>query len=234
MLTDAIRRASPIIERTQNRSSRAILREGTVVIRLARNLPLDEEKRHIDVLFRRMTKAVLREESKSIIDPFRSVIHGSSDRLTFSSCTGHECTIAVQSGSRTSARRSGEGWIIERSPVITPTAFNRFLWRVVSLSMHAAIETYVHEINDRTLRVNINAVKLRFAKTNWGSCSRSGVVAISTPLLCTSKDALEYVIIHELVHVLHMNHSAEFWSCVATWCPDYEARIGKLRQVRVA
>ncbi len=58
------------IERTRNRTSRAVLRNDVVVIRLARNLSLTEEQRHIDSLYGRMQKMVLRHRNRPTADPF--------------------------------------------------------------------------------------------------------------------------------------------------------------------
>jgi predicted metal-dependent hydrolase len=111
---------------------------------------------------------------------------------------------------------------------------DRALWRQLSHSALPDITRLVHEINERTLRVPIRSVKLKFMKSRWGSCSHHGNITLATPLLFTSPEILEYVIIHELAHIIHKNHSARFWKTVAQWNPDYKDSVKKLRQTRLA
>lgn len=67
------------IERTRNKHSRAVYKNDTIVIRLARNLTAVEEREHIRSLLRRMTQQVLREREKTTIDPFRRYLEREQD-----------------------------------------------------------------------------------------------------------------------------------------------------------
>ena len=57
-------------------------------------------------------------------------------------------------------------------------------------------------------------IRLGNAQTRWGSCSSSGVVMINRRLVHAPADVVEYVLVHELVHLMHRNHSSRFWSSV--------------------
>lgn len=72
-------------------------------------------------------------------------------------------------------------------------------------------------------------VSLKNAKTLWGSCSSSGGVTFNIRLALVPPQLTEYVMIHELCHMLEMNHSPEFWTRVAKYCPDYAARRKELK-----
>ncbi len=72
-------------------------------------------------------------------------------------------------------------------------------------------------------------VSLKNAKTLWGSCSSSGGVTFNVRLALVPPHLTEYVMIHELCHMLEMNHSPEFWTHVAKYCPDYAARRKELK-----
>lgn len=67
-----------------------------------------------------------------------------------------------------------------------------------------------------------NKIRIRDIKYAWGSCSANKNVTISYKLIYYSKDAIKYVILHELCHIKHMNHSKEFWDLVATYMPNYK------------
>ncbi len=64
-------------------------------------------------------------------------------------------------------------------------------------------------------------VCIRDQKTRWGSCSSKGTLSFNWRLILAPSDVLDYVIVHELCHLTHMNHSPEFWAAVEAVCPDY-------------
>ncbi len=66
-------------------------------------------------------------------------------------------------------------------------------------------------------------VQVRCQRTRWGSCSRHGTISLNACLLFQSPQVLRYLMIHELAHLRHMNHSARFWAEVARHEPDWRA-----------
>ncbi|GAB6043441.1 M48 family metallopeptidase [Endothiovibrio diazotrophicus] len=72
---------------------------------------------------------------------------------------------------------------------------------------------------------------IRGQRTRWGSCSSRGRLNLNWRLLFAPSVAVDYVVIHELCHLAHMNHSAAFWALVARFDPDYLAHRKLLRAV---
>lgn len=68
------------------------------------------------------------------------------------------------------------------------------------------------------------AVKLSNARTSWGTCTSKRVLRFSWRLVLCPTEMLDYVVVHELSHIRHMNHSREFWGCVESVMPDYKKR----------
>ena len=66
-------------------------------------------------------------------------------------------------------------------------------------------------------------VVVRRQRTRWGSCSTRGTISLNCCLLFQRPPVVRYLLIHELVHTLHMNHSLSFWQRVARHCPDYSS-----------
>ena len=62
---------------------------------------------------------------------------------------------------------------------------------------------------------------IRRQRTRWGSCSARGTISLNCSILFQPPEVLRYLLIHELSHTRHMNHSRAFWECVARCCPDY-------------
>ena len=73
-------------------------------------------------------------------------------------------------------------------------------------------------------------ISVKDQKTLWGSCSRKKNLNFNWRLAIAPSDILDYVVVHELAHLLEMNHSKKFWALVAGWCPEYKARRRWLRK----
>jgi predicted metal-dependent hydrolase len=64
-------------------------------------------------------------------------------------------------------------------------------------------------------------VQIRRQRTRWGSCSISGTISLNVCLLFLQPDILRYLLVHELCHTQHMNHSARYWALVASHEPNF-------------
>ncbi len=79
------------------------------------------------------------------------------------------------------------------------------------------------------MNLKFRKIKIRMGKSHWGSCSHDGKISLNAKLMFFSKDIIDYVIIHELAHLVHPNHSINFWNLVAQFCPNHKLRRRKLR-----
>ena len=66
-------------------------------------------------------------------------------------------------------------------------------------------------------------VQVRLQRTRWGSCSNSGTVSLNAALMFLEPAVVRYLLIHELCHLIALNHSRKFWTAVERYEPDYEA-----------
>ena len=73
-------------------------------------------------------------------------------------------------------------------------------------------------------------VRITGAKTRFGSCSSQGHICFSWRLMQYPPEAIDYVIVHELAHLKHMNHSGAFYALVAKYLPDHKARRALLKK----
>ncbi|MBQ8591846.1 MAG: M48 family metallopeptidase [Lachnospiraceae bacterium] len=73
-------------------------------------------------------------------------------------------------------------------------------------------------------------ITIRDQKTRWGSCSGRGTLSFNWKLMLAPPAILDYVVVHELCHLTHMNHSRDFWQAVELVLPDYKERRQWLKE----
>lgn len=97
------------------------------------------------------------------------------------------------------------------------------------LTSRKVIKAMVKEYAKR-LNVTASRVQFRDMRRKWGSCSSKGTVTLNTRLTWLESDLVEYIVCHELAHLIQLNHSKKFWKIVETHMPDYKARLKELRR----
>ena len=93
---------------------------------------------------------------------------------------------------------------------------------------------YIHDkvrlYNEKYFNQEIGSVKLKYNKSNWGSCSNGRNLNFSVRLLLAPDDVIDYVVVHELAHLLEMNHSPRYWKIVESVMPDYKVKEKYLKE----
>lgn len=79
------------------------------------------------------------------------------------------------------------------------------------------------------MKVRYGRVSIKNQRSRWGSCSVRGNLNFNRRLAFAPPDVVDYVVVHELAHLLEMNHSKRFWGHVAAWCPDHKTHRRWLR-----
>jgi len=78
--------------------------------------------------------------------------------------------------------------------------------------------------------VGYRRISIKAQRTRWGSCSRLGHLNFNWRLILAPQEVLDYVVIHELCHLIEMNHSKQFWKHVSQWCPEHKERRRWLKE----
>ncbi|MDX9731406.1 MAG: SprT family zinc-dependent metalloprotease [Bdellovibrionales bacterium] len=78
--------------------------------------------------------------------------------------------------------------------------------------------------------VRPSGLSFRCQKTRWGSCSSQGHISINWKVIFAPEEVIDYLIVHELAHLVHANHSERFWSLVAIHDPEHRSHRLWLRR----
>ena len=129
-------------------------------------------------------------------------------------------------------------WILEKTAVMTEREENRkstpapppeLLSKTDRMKIQLKIGKRVRHYCE-IMGVTVGYVTVKNQKTRWGSCSAKGNVNFNYQLAFLPEELLDYVVIHELAHRRHMDHSRAFWAEVEKYCPDYLERREQLKE----
>jgi predicted metal-dependent hydrolase len=76
----------------------------------------------------------------------------------------------------------------------------------------------------------ITEIKLRKTKSKWGHCTSAGIIQYNWLIMLAPYSIIDYMITHEVCHLVHMNHSKRYWALVESICPNYEHYVDWLKQ----
>lgn len=105
---------------------------------------------------------------------------------------------------------------------------SRLLQRWLSRTARQHLAGLAMEVADET-GLRFGRLSIRGQRSRWGSCSATADINLNRSLMFLEPDMVRYVILHELCHTQHLNHSKDFWQLVASHQPDYKSIDGKLR-----
>ena len=104
------------------------------------------------------------------------------------------------------------------------------LSRLIAKKKKQYIEAKINHLNQTHFNFNFKKIFLKYNTSNWGSCSRSDNINISTRVLFAPEEVIDYVCIHELAHLQERNHSSEFWKLVEKAMPDHQEKRKWLKE----
>lgn len=83
------------------------------------------------------------------------------------------------------------------------------------------------------MKLNYSEIKFRKMRSRWGSCSSRGVITLNTQLIKIDKALVDFIIVHELAHLTHMNHSKKFHSLVEMYIPNAKMLNRELKSINI-
>ena len=138
---------------------------------------------------------------------------------------GGEARIRLTQGGNRGLWQGDELWLAARPQADLALLARRALQR-------RALEHFRPRVAETARRIDrpAPALSLSAARTRWGSCSASGGIRLNWRLIHLATELGDYVVAHEVAHLLEMNHGPRFWAIVAELFPDWQAARAALRR----
>jgi hypothetical protein len=139
---------------------------------------------------------------------------------------GEQWPIQYRSGPHVSARQA-DGRLKVAAP--DDAGVRQALRRWLQRRARAALPDWAQQVSAET-GLGFQKASVRGQKGRWGSCSRAGNLSLNRNLLLLEPATVRYLLIHELVHTEHPDHSPAFWARVAELAPDYRRLDARLTE----
>ena len=119
------------------------------------------------------------------------------------------------------------------TPSLTDSTNPTFYTHTLKTQLKAMLRAYIYprvEEYASLMGGTYRSIKITHARSRFGSCSHDNRLCFSFMLIFAQKELIDYVIIHELAHIRHKNHSRSFWDYVTTYCKKAKSLRLALRQ----
>lgn len=118
-------------------------------------------------------------------------------------------------------RQTGTGCLTLLGNVASEFLCKQILRRWLRRRGRDSLVPWLHQVAEAA-GLPFNKVTVRMQKSRWGSCSRKKTISLNAKLLFLRHEVVRYLLIHELCHTVHMNHSDAYWRFVASHEPDFK------------
>ncbi len=211
------------IIRTRRRKTTCIqINNGQVIIRVPKKLSVAKIDVLIDSRIQWIKQKLLQQQQ---LQPIKHKQYVSGEEVYY---LGRRYQLKVLIASKKTVKLS-HGYLQVHINKKEPTAIRTALKKWYLEHAKQQLESKVKQFST-IMQVFPASIQVREYKARWGSCSSRGHIKFNWKLIMAAGDVVDYVVVHELCHLIEHNHSANFWQLVKTILPDYEIQRQWLRQ----
>ncbi len=205
-------------------NSRVAITKKGVVLRISRYLSKMDKSRQI-AEFKNWALKKLQQRPELYLAQKRDYYSGKIIAVRDKSFS---IDLRFSDAATSSGRLENGTFMIQVSALLSEDQIEKTISRLINKCIAKLMFPWAHErlsyLNELHFpQKKFRTLKLKYASSLWGSCSREGNITISTRLLFAPDAVIDYVFVHELAHLIVPNHSEIFWKVVASAMPDFEA-----------
>lgn len=147
-------------------------------------------------------------------------------RIELTLC-GRAWRVEYEDAQRPRVQDAGDGVLRVHGPAHTDRSVGQSLLRWLSGVAGVELSARLDALS-RELGIGYARMHLRRQRTRWGSCSAAGTISLNVCLMFQSPEVVRYLMVHELCHRRHMNHSERYWRLVESFEPDWRTLDAEL------
>ena len=197
----------------KRRSSRASIKDNKIIFKFPKLLTKGQIENNYKILLGRIIKKIEKSNVVFLEDKLEKVFQNK-----YFNFNGEKYFIEFFNLKQTK--------LIQNTFYLNKNLDRKFLIKSISYFLEKKhlnfIKEYVSQINKKTYNYKIKDVRLKYIESKWGYCTKDNIIMINLKLLNSKKEFLDYVIIHELSHIKHKNHSKDFWDNVKIYFKNYK------------
>lgn len=204
-------------------NNRVTVNKNGILIRISSRQPKEEQKKNIDTLLK-WAKEKLGDKPELLETlPQRKYVNGEVLKVG-----DYEFVISIfyHDQAKSSAKIFRNNIVLSLAKGLNKEIEENTCTYLVAKCLckffQPIISQRIQELNERYFRKEIKSVKMKHATSFWGHCSHNGNIVISVRLMFAPAKVIDYVLIHEMAHLIHHNHSDRFWKVVEQVMPDYK------------
>ncbi|MCD6478472.1 MAG: M48 family metallopeptidase [Candidatus Diapherotrites archaeon] len=184
-----------------------------VVVPIRRNIPFP----YIEKFLLEKKRWILRNVQKA-----EEIARKAREKSNYILFLGREVPIEIiESERKRATAKPGAGRLIVKVPIGRKDLAKRAIRAFYKKFARSILERLVRE-KASEMNLSFSRISVRSNKMQWGSCSPRKVLSFSWRLIAAPQAVVEYIVVHELAHIQHNNHSKAFWRTVQKYCPDYK------------
>jgi predicted metal-dependent hydrolase len=218
--------AFELVRSTRRRSISIEIAKAKVVVRAPQFVARAEIEKFVHEKSRWVQQKLFQQEQQLSSAPVYSFASGSS--LPY---LGEPLTLVVHKQPRSDVVRYGDKLLVilsSRARAAEETQCKR----LVSQWYQQQASTLLHSKTDLAaaqLGVKYTGIALKATRSKWGHCTAKGAIQYNWQIMLAPEPVVDYLVAHEVSHLLHHNHSPAFWAAVERLCPDYKKRRAWLK-----
>jgi len=215
------------LKRSARKTLSILIRDGQVEIRAPLRMPIEDIRRFVVSKEKWISEKL--EQSREQLARREGFALGIGDTVTL---LGQSCVIRVVDTDHIGF--DGSSFLVPARLADADIKAAGIKAACVQIYRMVAKKHLVNRVKHfaELMSVKPAGVRITSAKTRWGSCSAKRSLSFSWRLIMADEETVDYVVVHELAHLVEMNHSDRFWAVVRGVLPDYRTRQQRLKELQ--